>query len=121
MTHMWLWGLMWMGCQERRAHVPPLELSVQDLGVIHPPFGGRFNAFSALYGPIFRDGACFVLWNQAGDNGQLPRVPVTCPDSMLEWDNCPGLLVASRTGDCECQLTESRFTTQVDCPVTVNL
>ena len=34
-THVVL-GLMWMGCQERRANIPPLELSAQDLGVIYP-------------------------------------------------------------------------------------
>ena len=118
---MWLWGLLWMGCQERRAQAPPLELSAQDLGVIHPPFGGRFNAFSVRFGPIYRDEGCFVLWNRAGDNGQPPRVPVTCPDSMLDWDNCSGLLVVSQTGSCECQLTEDQTVKAVDCPVTVNL
>ncbi|MEC8379033.1 MAG: hypothetical protein VXZ96_01850 [Myxococcota bacterium] len=121
MSLFWYLGFMLFSCQPLDAVQPPLEVSESDLGVVYPPFGGRLNFFSSKYGPIYREGTCFVIWNRAGEGGQLHRIKVTCPEEMLQWDNCAGLLVKGLDERCACQSFENGSSRRVDCPKTVDL
>ena len=105
------------GChRELTDSVIPTALSEAELGVIYPPFGGRLNAFSSKYGPIYQDKSCFVVWNRAREQGAIAKVKVPCPDTMWHWDNCSGLLTIDHNGQCECQALDRSSPQVVSCP-----
>jgi len=106
-----------LGCHgEFMEPVIPAELSESELGVVYPPFGGRFNAFSPKYGPIYQDTSCFVIWNRADEQGRISRVNVPCPETMWQWDNCIGVLTGTDNGQCECYPLEDASVQVVSCP-----
>ena len=115
-----VWALIFagLGCySEHAAHPIPTELTSVELGVVYPPFGPQYNAFSAQWGPIYRQAAaCFVIWNRAGAEGELVRITVPCPDSMWAWRNCEGLLKANSDHQCLCLPVDFSEPKLVECP-----
>lgn len=116
--NVWVLMLAGLGCySEHNAHSIPTELTSAELGVVYPPFGLQYNAFSAQWGPIYRQAeACFVIWNRASAEGEMVRVTVPCPDSMWSWSNCEGRLVSNTDVQCLCQPVDFSEPKIVECP-----